>query len=282
MYLLFDIGGTQTRVGISKMGTTIDASKTVPTPDNFDTGISTIAAITRELSGSEKIERAVGGIAGPLDRTHGMLIASPKKNLIHWGGKRLREALESAIQSPVLLENDAALGTLGEATAGAGKGVQIVVYMTVSTGVGGSRVVNGAIDPSAFGFEPGHQLIDPTKTLYTNCGEAPGTLENRVSGTALALRFGKPAKEISDASVWEELSLWLAYGINNTILHWSPNVLVLGGSMITGDPAIPIERVTHHLGRILTVFPDLPLIKKAELTDSGLWGALALIKSMHS
>ena len=280
MYLLFDIGGTQTRIGISRTGDTIDASKTIPTTNTFESGIENIAAIARELSGSEKIEQAIGGIAGPLDQTHSMLISSPKKNLIDWGGKPLQKRLSEVVNAPIRLENDAALGALGEATAGAGKGAEIVVYLTVSTGVGGSRIVHRAIDPSAFGFEPGHQIIDPTGTLCTDCGDTPGTLENRVSGTALAHRFGKPAKEISDPAVWEELSLWLAYGVSNTILHWSPHVLVLGGSMITGDPAIPLDRVSYHLRQIVQVFPELPSIKKAELTDSGLWGALELITSL--
>jgi glucokinase len=51
-------------------------------------------------------------------------------------------------------------GGLGEAVFGAGKGREIVVYMTISTGVGGARIVGGKIDASAMGFEPGHQIID--------------------------------------------------------------------------------------------------------------------------
>jgi len=85
--------------------------------------------------------------------------------------------------------------------------------------------------------------------------------------------------EVEDESLWnEELPRWLAYGLTNTILHWSPNAVVLGGSMIVGDPAISVDAVRKNIEECLTIFPELPTIKKAELEDfGGLYGALAFI-----
>ncbi len=62
-------------------------------------------------------------------------------------------------------------------------------------------------------------------------------------------------------------------------VFWSPDVIVLGGSMITGDPSIPLDITEAHLKEILKIYPELPAIKKAELGDSGgLHGALEYIK----
>ncbi|MCH8048584.1 ROK family protein, partial [Patescibacteria group bacterium] len=61
--------------------------------------------------------------------------------------------------------------------------------------------------------------------------------------------------------------------------HWSPDIVVLGGSMILGDPFIPLDVVKKYLQGILTVFPKQPTIEKAALGDSaGLYGALDLAK----
>ena len=79
--------------------------------------------------------------------------------------------------------------------------------------------------------------------------------------------------------MFEELAKWLAYGLNNTIVHWSPDVVVLGGSMITGNPAISLKSIQRHVSKILTIFPTPPIIVKATLQDvGGLHGALSLLQ----
>jgi predicted NBD/HSP70 family sugar kinase len=144
--------------------------------------------------------------------------------------------------------------------------------MTVSTGVGGVRIVDGEIDKSAMGFEPGHQIIDADGTLCPECKSVPGYLERYVSGSAIEMRHGKKAYEIDDPGVWDEAARFLAYGLNNTIVHWSPDVVILGGS-VTGK--IPLDKVRVYLADILKIFPEPPLIRKAVLGDfGGLYGAL--------
>lgn len=278
MFLLFDIGGTNMRLAISRDGKTFEDPKIVPTPERFADGIAALCSIATELAGGESLAGVVGGIPGSLNREKTMLLRSP--NLSDWAGKPLAAELKKCLQTPVTLQNDAALVGLGEATVGAGKGYNIVVYLTISTGVGGARIVGEKIDVNTFGFEPGHQIIDPTGTLCPDCVGSPGTLETRISGTSLMQRFGKHAKEVSDPVVWKQLAQCLAYGLNNTILHWSPDVVVLGGSMITGEPAISLERTSEYLKEVLDIFPELPPLKKAELADTGgLHGALAMIKA---
>lgn len=274
MFAYFDIGGTKTRIAVSHDGTSFEEPVKFDTPKSFDEGVTAIVDTIHNAGGHE-LQAAGGGIAGPIDSEHTMLINSP--NLPDWIGKPLVQELRERLGAPVHLENDSAMVALGEAHYGAGQGDPIMVYITISTGIGGTRIVNGMLDVSAYGFEPGHQVIDMDHSVCKTCPSA--TAEGYCSGTATERRFSKKPYEVNDPAVWEELAEWTAYMLNNTIVHWSPHSVVLGGSMIVGDPAIPVDRIEHHLHRILTIFPTKPMIKKAQLKDmGGIYGAMAYVR----
>ncbi len=278
MYLLFDIGGTKLRVARSRDGVSFDKYSVVPTPEKFEDGMRLFNEMGDTLREGQVVTGIAGGIAGPILPDHSGL--GDARNLSGWARKPLRDTLKKLFEAPVFFDNDTAVVGLGEAHAGAGKGSKIMVYVTVSTGVGGVRVVDGSIDRSAFGFEPGHQIIEANAlaTLCSSCGEA-GHLEGYISGKSLERRYGKPAHAITDPSVWEEVSRYLAIGLANTILHWSPDTLVLGGSMMN-VPGIPLDRVEFYVKKYLTIFPALPKMKKAALGDlGGLHGGLQLIRA---
>ncbi|MDO8603819.1 MAG: ROK family protein [bacterium] len=277
MFILFDIGGTKMRVVSADRKKFLTTPVVVSTPKNFNEGIDTLKRIIENLSNGEPIDAIVGGIAGPLNEAKTGLLKSP--NLGEWVGHDLKNSLVEAYKVPVELDNDAALVGLGEANFGAGRDKKIVVYMTISTGVGGARIVDGEIDRNAIGFEPGHQIIDPDNTLCPTC--EGNDLEAYVSGTAIEKRFGMKPFEIHDEKVWDELAKFLAYGLNNTIVHWSPDIIVLGGSMMK-EVGIPVEAVRKHLADILKIFPTAPQIEKAELDDfGGLYGALSVARAHY-
>jgi predicted NBD/HSP70 family sugar kinase len=278
MYIIFDIGGTNTRIARSRDGMTFDDPTIIPTPRDFDDGMTAIIGIANQLAEGNPISIVAGGIAGPLDRERRTLSNSP--HLHGWIGKPLAERLETELQTRVRIENDTAVVGLGEAVAGAGHGYTIVAYLSVSTGVGGVRIVNGKIDVSAYGFEPGHQVIDAGGGLET--GDEPPfpgrTLEAYVSGSSVTERFGKKPYEITEAAFWERMAMFLAYGVNNTIVHWSPDIVVIGGSMMK-KIGIPIERVEAYVNGMTRIYPELPSIVHSELGDiGGLYGALALAR----
>jgi glucokinase len=279
MFAYFDIGGTKTRVAVSIDGKSFGEHIKFETPKNFEEGIDAVVKAVKTLTNNEQIEAIGGGVAGPVDSERTTLTNSP--NLKNWIGKPITQKLTSSLSCPAYIENDSAIVALGEAHHGAGKGDNIMAYITVSTGVGGARIVNGKIDVGVYGFEPGHQYIDFDKSVCENC---PGNdIENYISGTATAHRFNQKAYEIEDPELWEELSLWLAYMLNNTIVHWSPNSVVLGGSMIVGSPAIPVERVAEHLNKICNIYSEKPVIKKALLEDlGGLYGAMEYVNQKNS
>ena len=154
---------------------------------------------------------------------------------------------------------------LGEARYGAGKSYEIVAYLTISTGVGGAKISGGAIDESAIGFELGAEIIDGTHTL-----------EELISGAAVERKYGMHPRDISDAKVWSELAHYLAIGLNNCIVHWSPDCVIVGGSMMN-EIGIHLPAVETELKKILTVYGSVPPLLHASLGDlGGLYGALAL------
>lgn len=276
MYIVFDIGGTNTRIGISPDGKKLKATRIFLTPKNFKQGIAIIQECAEELANGKKIRAVAGGIAGPLNETKTALVRAP--HLSGWARKPIVASFRKAFRAPVYLENDTAMIGLGEAHHGAGRGKRIVAYLSVGTGVGGCRIVRGEIDENAMGFEPGHQVIVAGGRVCPGCGGL-GHLESYVSGTAIRSRYGKNPKDIRDRSMWNEFARWLTYGLYNTIIHWSPDIVVLGGSVMK-NPGIPIERVRAHLRQMLHIFKKPPLVVKAKLGDiGGLYGSLVLIKS---
>lgn len=274
-YVLFDIGGTNTRVAVSNDLKKIDEVVTFKTSVKFEDGVKNILENAKKIS-KDDIQAFSGGVRGLVSELKDGI--QNDSILKKWAGKSIVKEIKKKYEVPVFLENDSAMAGVGEAVFGAGKGLDIVAYHTVSTGVGGVKVEEGDIDEASIGFEPGHQILDIDRTVL---GEdiAP-TLENLVSGTALEQRFGVKPYDIPQTDVvWDELAEYLAQGLRNTILYWSPDVIVLGGSMITGDPAISVDTIRKYTVEALDDFVTSPLIVKAELGDeAGLYGAMAILK----
>lgn len=279
MYILFDIGGTKTRIAASRDLKTYDTPVKFDTELDFEAGIKKFCDTVVKLKNDEQIEGMAGGIRGVLNHKKTMIETDLGGTLSTWEKKPLADMLHAQFAAPVYLENDAAIVGLGEAHFGAGKGYDIVAYHTVSTGVGGVRIDHGEIDHASTGFEPGHQILDiDDSTLGDTI--SPDTLENLVSGSALQKRRGMKPYEIPQSDgVWDELAKYLAYGLKNTIVYWSPDVIVLGGSMIIGDPRIFNEDIERHTKEILGKEIPCPPIVDATLKDEGgLYGAMALLK----
>ena len=265
MHIVADIGGTKTRIAgsadLSKFGTPV----ILDTPQRYDDALIAIIAAAKKIAGG-KIESLAAGVKGVLSDDRRTLITAPQNILRDWKGRPLAADLEASLSTPVFLENDTAIVGLGEAVFGAGKGAGIIAYITVSTGVNGVRIIDGHIDTG--NAEIGGQ--------YLHVGDRARSLEDMISGTAIAEKYGVHPKEIDkDSPVWEELAEIAAVGIHNTILHWSPERVVLGGSMFN-EIGISVPRVQFHIQRIMHKFPAVPEIVHSSLGDvGGLWGGMA-------
>lgn len=239
--------------------------KIVPTPQSYSEAMDLVSRVINDISEGDIIDGIVGGVPGVLDKNNRMLLKAP--NLLNWEGMPLRESLIDITCVEPVLFNDADLSALGEATFGAGKGFSIVMYITASTGLGGGIVIDKEIVKHHFGFEPGFQIIDDDE--FT-------TLHEYIAGSALKLSHHKDAKDIEDEFVWKCVFDKLTIGINNSIVHWSPDVVVLGGSIME---RFDIEEIAQAVKSRLTIFPNAPEFKRAELKDvNGLYGGIAYLK----
>ncbi len=260
----FDIGGTTTKVACVE-DERLCFTESYPTPKDPEEGIRLLVEHIKKLTADGGVRAVCGGVPGTVE--DGVLVFAP--NLPEWNGTPVAKMLSDALGGvPVTLLNDAELVGLGEYHYGAGKGFTNMLYVTVSTGVGGAHIVNGHIERGQYNIELGHQNVD---------GEE---LENLISGTAVFKKYGIHPKNLTDISILNSLADTLAKGLYDSVLHFSPEAIVLGGSMITGNNAIPVERVRETLEELVRqYYPTAPEVKKASLDiRGGLYGAMAYLQ----
>lgn len=260
--VLVDVGGTTTRIGVGRNHRVIKIQR-FPTPRAYEAGITQIALVINTLIDERGNGAVVMGVPGRILGKGKQLGYSP--NLPFWQGRRVGDDLGKRVGGEVSLHNDAALGGLGEAVYGAGRRYRIIAFVTIGTGIGGVRIVDQKINESAWGFEPGHQLIGwPTGRVTT--------LEALASGTAFRRRFNVDPKTSFDRRLWKEEAKILGQGLTNIALLWSPEVIILGGSMTNSwdlffKPMMTFMR--KHLDSV-------PSIVRGKLKDNAtLYGGLA-------
>jgi glucokinase len=191
-----DLGGTQIRTAVLRGAQLISR---VGLPTGQDTTPEQLipriyAAIEQALDEAHTTLEQIAGIGigapGPLDSRTGVIFAPP--NLPGWNRVPLRDIFEEHFKSAaeqkigVVVENDANAAGLGEYMFGAGRGSRDIVYLTISTGIGGGVIVDGKIMEGTTGMagELGHMTID-WHGRRCNCGNI-GCLEALASGTAIA------------------------------------------------------------------------------------------------
>ena len=197
--------------------------------------------------------------AGAIDVEKGLITASP--NLPGWYNIPLKDIMQEETGLEVTLINDASAAALGEHRFGAGRGTNNMVYITVSTGIGGGIIIDGKLYLGASGCagEIGHITIEPNGPRC-NCGNR-GCLEVLASGKAVAReaqrRLAQGAKSIileiaegelenitsrtvsmaarrGDALALEIISraaYYLGIGLANLVNIFNPEVVVVGGGM---------------------------------------------------
>lgn len=268
---LFDLGGTNIRLAVSHDGRTLGRPVIIHRPRGFASGVKLIKRTADQLLSGTQPGLVVGGIAGVLDRRKTTLYRSPHLN--DWVRKPIKRELERVLGAPVCLENDADLIGLGEANFGAGRGHSIVASIAIGTGIGGTRTVDGQIDRNALGFEPGHHYLDISIRKHKHISPHPGDWESLVSGSAMRLRYGKPAEQVTDKRIWKEMAERVALGLINVGMFWSPDIIVLGGSLMKRLPLGVIRRIHRQRFKL---YPQVPKIVRSKLGDrAGLYGGLA-------
>jgi glucokinase len=245
-----DIGGTKIAVAAVDGSGEVISEATIPTESErgFASGISRISATVNRLlveSGWNAGElRGIGiGCAGPVDPARGTIL-NPH-TLPGWEGGDIVTPLRDAFGCPVRLENDADMALLGECQAGAGRGFDPVVMLTLGTGIGGAALVRGELLRGAAGehAEIGHVPVDP-RGPRCYCG-TNGCFESLASGAALAAAaaahglgdgrqlFASAARREAAAEGILRDALSAMASATWTIVHaLLPERLILGGGMM--------------------------------------------------
>ena len=205
-------------------------------------------------------QEAISGIGvscgGPLDTKTGIVYSPP--NLPGWDAFPLKTRLETEFQIPVTIENDANASALAEYRFGGGRGYNTVLYMTMSTGIGGGIVINGQIFHGAndSAGEVGHQILLPNGPLC-GCGKH-GCLEAICSGPAIARRAKEAIQKQSNTTILaladghietvksehvlaaarqgdalalkliDETAYYMGWGIANLVNILNPDIVLLG------------------------------------------------------
>ncbi len=193
LVIAVDLGATQIRTAVLHGAQLLSrVSLLTGEPSTPERVIPRIyAAIQQALDEAHTSLDQIAGIGigapGPLNSRSGMVFAPP--NLPGWKRVPLRDIFEEHYSSQkirVFVENDANAAGLGEYMFGAGRGSRDMVYLTISTGIGGGVIVDGKIMEGASGTaaELGHMTID-WHGERCNCGNI-GCLEQIASGTAIA------------------------------------------------------------------------------------------------
>ncbi len=277
MKIAFDIGGTHIRAALFDQKNVLVEKLSVLTPSSYSEGKALLGSLVKNLVAEKAI--AVDGvavaIAGIIDKSRGEVVVSP--NLSDWIKKPLVKDLRTITQSAkIVIENDAAAAALGEANFGAGKGVRVVGYLTLSTGIGGAKVVDGVLDAYASGFEPGNQIINFDETRKIRSFRK-GSFEAYASGTAFKELYGISGEQCTDQKIWNSYAKLLSTGVINCIVLWSPEIIVLGGG-VAKSARLFLDPLCKAVRIYLSDFSYIPSIVAGILgDDAGLYGAITFL-----
>lgn len=256
-----DIGGTKISAALLSLNGKFELQETWPT--HAETGsegvFQQLVAIIRYLlsqAGTETSAIKIIGIAcaGLIDARSGIILTSPN---LPWTSFPLRQRVEVEIGIPVFVMNDANAAALGEHVYGVGKGMNDLIYITVSTGIGGGLILGGRLYAGfqGLGGEVGHMTIEPGGPLCT-CGNR-GCWEALSSGWAMAreARYGlaqgipSPLGEIGKTitaedvykaamegdglaqSVIQRAAHYLGVGLANLVNLFNPQLIIIGGGV---------------------------------------------------
>lgn len=278
MYISIDFGNTNTRVASSLDLNSFNNIRKFRTSMNLEEQKSFLNEAIKDVSNNLEVSFIGMGIHGMINKSSKKFVKMP--NYSSLDGKKFTELFDNKYDlSRIFVENDATVAGLAEAQNGAGKNYSVVTYLTISTGIGGARIIDKKIDNSGC-FEPGHHIIVKDGKLNTNSG-IKGDFEVYASGYFFEDNYGVDSEKCEDINLWEEYASYLAIGIHNVINMWSPDIVILGGGLGYNQ----FDNFYPHLMENLkkTEFVKIPPIVKSKFgDDAGLYGALSLIKRSKS
>lgn len=306
-----DLGGTQIRAALADAQGKI--IQRVSQPTIADEGPEAVLgrikeAIRRVLPAEIGRVSAIGFAApGPLDPWKGIIMDAP--NLPGWKNVPLKDLMGEEFDLPVFVGNDANLAALAEQRFGAGQGAADLIYITVSTGIGGGIIAHNRLLLGAQGFaaEVGHHTIE-AHGPRCNCGNI-GCLEALAAGPAIARRARElikdgaetaitelvggdldriTAKEVNQAAqagdpmaieIFRQAGFYIGIGIVNLLHILNPSLIVIGGSVAKAGDLLfePIRATVRERAMASYYWENTPILPATLGDDVGLLGAVALV-----
>lgn len=269
VYIGMDIGGTKIIVAAADEQGKILNKVRSETPYNFEDGIVLLKNMIKEVSTGKKIKAIGASIGGPLDWKNG--IVSPLHQP-EWRNIPLKKIFEDEFDCPFYVDVDTNIAALGEWIARNGTPKRLL-YLTISTGMGGGFVVDGKIYRGADGEHPeiGHQSIKWSgnfEKIICECG-AEDCLEELVSGNGIKRLYKKPAEALTDDE-WMEIGFNLGQGLRNLSLIYTPDLIAIGGGVAFGGGEKLLKPAREIMNKSLKIVP----IPKVELSIIGYEAAL--------
>ncbi len=299
-----DIGGTNLRVAIVDEKGKIIAKKITKTIQKGKGGKvvadQVISEIKKLIPKAEPLECVKGigvSIAGPIDYKKGGSLNPPNMN---FSFVPVVGPLKKAFKLPVYIINDCNVGALGEKYFGAGKKTENLVYVTISSGIGGGAIVNGKmlLGKDGNAAEVGHMHIDSEYNLKCSCGKGRGHWEAYASGNNIPKFFRawlkrkkikgvkfdpSSAKNIFAAAKTgdkvslnfiKELGKINGRGISNVIAAYDPEIIIFGGAVALNNGDIMLKYANNYIDKFLRL-PKLEITSLGE--NAPLLGAAASV-----
>jgi glucokinase len=294
-----DIGGTKIAGGLVHPHGEIINWKECPTEAGKGKITDNLLSLLHSLLPKEGIEAIGIACAGLIDPYKGVVITSP--HLPDWSFFPLKERVEAEWGIRTYLMNDANAAALGEHIYGAGRGVKNLIYVTVSTGIGGGVILNGKLYTGAWGTagEVGHTTIEANGPLC-DCGNK-GCWEALASGSAIAKEAIKGVIEGIPTSIGEVVSkgedisaqvvyeaaqrgdrlasdiihkaaIYFGIGLANLVNMFNPELIIIGGG-VAKMGRVFIEPAVAEMKRRAFTIPA----EKVRLTLSQLWERAAIL-----
>ncbi len=281
-----DIGGTQARVALVDPQMNIVEKKTTPTAKReLEDVLEDLIKLIKEVDPQEKAQVVGIASAGPLDIEKGIILDAP--NLINWAYKPFASVIRERTRLPSFLTNDANAAALAQDIGN--KTYDSLMFITVSTGIGGGIVYKHQLIEGRFGYagEIGSMIISDYDAKHDQLYK--GSLESLCSGKALASWASEVFKQEMDAKdlfdlyyqahpqAIEIIDQWVelfSRAIASLLQILEPEIFYLGGSVIINNPFLLEKIKTKSQEMVFDGLKDkivLELAKHEE--DAGIIGS---------
>jgi glucokinase len=303
-FIAADVGGTQIRTALFQAG-----SRDVEPLERLriatrskEAAFDALTTAIQEVWPHDGTVRGIGvAVPGPIDPQTGVL--SFAANIAGWENFPLKERLETHFHVPAAVGNDANMAALGEWRFGAGQGHHNLIYITISTGIGGGIICDDRLVLGHHGLagEIGHITVIPDNGPMCGCGKR-GHLEAVASGTGIAryvadqIAKGRSsliknvhpsAREVSEAArqgdvlaceAFQRAGTFLGRSLADYLHIFNPSIIILGGGVTLSADLLfePMHMAIQQSVISPDYTRDLVITTPALGDDAGLQGARSL------